>query len=132
MQYIYCFWWSVQTLTTVAEVPAPTNPLQKMYMSVLLMMGVIVLAITIGSAGDMVENANREKLDLQAKCDDAKSFLMQNKIGGQLEQRIKNYLDYLWIAKDVRSANVLKTLPDNLRFDPSILALVSSSSSFSC
>lgn len=102
-------------MTTVAEVPAPTNPLQEIYMSVLLMMGVIVLAITIGSAGDMVENANREKLDLQAKCDDAKSFLMQNKIGGQLEQRIKNYLDYLWIAKNVRSANVLKTLPDNLR-----------------
>lgn len=78
-------------------------------------MGVIVLAITIGSAGDMVDNANREKLDLQAKSDSAKSFLRQHKIGGLLEQRIKNYLDYLWIAKDVRSANVLKTLPDNLR-----------------
>lgn len=84
-------------------------------MSVLLMMGVIVLAITIGSAGDMVENASREKLDLQAKCDNAKSFLKQHKIGGQLELRIKNYLDYLWIAKDVRSANVLQSLPTNLR-----------------
>lgn len=99
----------------MAEVEAPTTPLQELYMSVLLMMGVVVLAITIGSAGDMVENANREKLELQAKSDNAKSFLKQNKIGGMLEQRIKNYLDYLWIAKDVRSANVLKTLPDNLR-----------------
>lgn len=106
----------MQTLTTVAEVPAPTTPQQELYMSVLLMMGVVLLAITIGSAGDMVENANREKLDLQTKCDYAKSFLKQNRIGGQLEQRIKNYLDYLWIAKDVSSANVLKSLPDNLRF----------------
>lgn len=80
------------------------------------MMGVVVLAITIGSAGDMVENANREKLELQAKCDNSKFFLKQNKIGGALEQRIKNYLDYLWIAKDVRSANVLNALPDNLKY----------------
>ena len=115
-QYIYCFWWSVQTLTTVAEVPPPKTPIQELYMSVLLMMGVVLLAITIGSAGDMVENANREKLDLQDKCDSAKSFLKQNKIGGLLEQRIKNYLDYLWIAKDVRSSNVLNTLPVNLRY----------------
>lgn len=114
-QYIYCFWWSVQTLTTVAEVAPPTTPIQELYMSVLLMMGVVVLAITIGSAGDMVENANHEKLDLQAKCDSAKSFMKQNKTGGLLEQRIKNYLAYLWIAKDVRSTNVLDTLPDNLR-----------------
>lgn len=114
-QYIYCFWWSVQTLTTVAEVPPPKTPMQELYMSVLLMMGVVLLAITIGSAGDMVENANREKLDLQDKCDSAKSFLKQNKIGGLLEQRIKNYLDYLWIDKDVRSSNVLNTLPFNLR-----------------
>lgn len=89
--------------------------MQELYMSVLLMMGVVLLAITIGSAGDMVENANREKLDLQDKCDSAKSFLKQNKIGGLLEQRIKNYLDYLWVAKDVRSSNVLNTLPVNLR-----------------
>lgn len=115
VQYIYCFWWSVQTLTTVAEVPPPTNWYQELYMSMLLMLGVIILAITIGSAGDMVENANREKLELQMKCDYAKSYLRQNRITGQLEVRIKNYLDYLWIAKDVHSADVLRSLPDNLR-----------------
>lgn len=114
-QYIYCFWWSVQTLTTIAEVAAPTNYYQEIYMSVLLMIGVIILAITIGSAGDMVENANRQSLELQKKCDYAKSFLKQNKITGQLETRIKNYLDYLWIAKEVHQDDILKVLPDNLR-----------------
>jgi hypothetical protein len=114
-QYIYCFWWSVQTLTTIAEVPPPTNHQQEIYMTVLLMIGVIILAITIGSASEMVENAQRENLELQTKCDYAKSYLKQNKIGAELVARIKNYLDYLWIAKDVNQADVLRTLPDNLR-----------------
>lgn len=114
-QYVYCFWWSVQTLTTIAEVAAPTNYYQEMYMSVLLMIGVVILAITIGSAGEMVQNANRQNIELQMKCDYAKSFLKQNKITGQLEQRIINYLDYLWIAKDVHQDDVLDVLPENLR-----------------
>lgn len=114
-QYIYCFWWSVQTLTTIAEVPEPCNSYQEVYMSFLLMIGVVILAITIGSAADMVENANRQSLDLQQKCDYAKLFLKQHKIYGQLEARIKNYLDYLWIAKNVDLDEVLNVLPNNLR-----------------
>lgn len=114
-QYIYCFWWSVQTLTTIAEVPEPCNSYQEMYMSVLLMIGVVILAITIGSAADMVENANRQSLDLQQKCDYSKLFLKQHKIYGELEGRIKNYLDYLWIAKNVDLDEVLTVLPNNLQ-----------------
>lgn len=49
VQYVYCFWWSVQTLSTIAEVPSPTNFQQELYMSVLLMLGVVILAITIGN-----------------------------------------------------------------------------------
>lgn len=48
VQYIYCFWWSVLTLTTIGEVRQPTEYYQEMYMSVLLMVGVVILAITIG------------------------------------------------------------------------------------
>ena len=115
VQYIYCFWWSALTLTTVAEVPNPETYYQEIYMSVLLMTGVIILAITIGSAGDMVENANRRNLELQMKCDYAKSFLTQNKITGELEQRIKNYLDYLYITPDLQGGDVLEILPYNLQ-----------------
>ena len=115
VQYIYCFWWSVQTLSTIAEVPEPRKYYQELYMSALLMAGIIILAITIGSAGDMVENANRSSLDLQMKSDYAKSFLKQNKITGELETRIKNYLDYLWITPDVDQEDILVTLPFNLR-----------------
>ena len=115
VQYIYCFWWSALTLTTVAEVPEPTNHYQEIYMSILLMSGVIILAITIGSAGDMVENANRRNLELQVKCDYAKSFMTQNRITGELETRIKNYLDYLYITPDLQGGDVIEILPYNLR-----------------
>jgi cyclic nucleotide gated channel alpha 3 len=114
-QYIYCFWWSVQTLSTIAEVPPPTTYYEEIYMTILLMIGVVILAITIGSAGDMVENANRQKLELQQKCDYAKSFLNQHRITGTLEMRVKNYLNYLWITSDANLADDLGTLPSNLR-----------------
>ena len=44
------------------------------------MSGVILLAITIGSAADMVQNAKRHNIELQMKCDYAKSYLKQNNI----------------------------------------------------
>ncbi len=50
VQYIYCFWWSVLTLTTIGEVQQPNEYYQEMYMSILLMIGVIILAITIGNS----------------------------------------------------------------------------------
>ena len=78
------------------------------------MIAVVIVAITIGSAAQMVENANRRSLDLQMKSDYAKSFMKQNKITGELETRIKNYLDYLWISSDA-DQEVLNSLPDNLR-----------------
>jgi hypothetical protein len=78
------------------------------------MIAVVIVAITIGSAAQMVENANRHSLDLQIKSDYAKSFMKQNKITGGLETRIKNYLDYLWISSDA-DQEVLNSLPDNLR-----------------
>ena len=115
VQYIFCFWWSVLTLTTIGEVPQPTIYYQEMYMAVLLMIGVIILAITIGSAAGMVQNANSRSLELQMKSDYAKTFLKQNKISGELETRIHSYLDYLWIAPDLNQGDVLDCLPDNLR-----------------
>ncbi len=63
----------------------------------------------------MVENANSRSIELQRKSDCAKSFLKQNKITGELEDRIIQYLDYLWIAPDVNEDEVLESLPDNLR-----------------
>lgn len=68
-----------------------------------------------GSAADMIENANSRSIELQRKSDCAKSFLKQNKITGELEERIKQYLDYLWISPDVNEDEVLESLPANLK-----------------
>lgn len=114
VQYIYCFWWSVLLMTTIAEVPPPVYYYEEIFMSIEYMIGVVIIAITIGSAAQMVENANRQSLDLQMKGDCAKTFLKQHKIVGELEIRIKNYLDYLWISSDANQ-DVLNSLPTNLR-----------------
>ena len=79
------------------------------------MSGVLLLAITIGSAANMVQNANSRNIELQMKCDYAKSYLNQKKITGELEIRIKSYLDYLWISNDVNQTEILKNLPYILR-----------------
>ena len=101
-------------MTTIAEVPPPVYYYEEIFMSIEYMIGVVIIAITIGSAAQMVENANRHSLDLQMKGDYAKTYLKQNKISGELELRIKNYLDYLWISSDANQ-EVLNSLPDNLR-----------------
>ena len=106
---------SKKILNQFPKIPSPTNYVQEMYMSFLLMSGVILLAITIGSAADMVQNANRRSIELQMKCDYAKSYLKQKKITGELETRIKSYLDYLWISNDDNQTEVLNNLPFILR-----------------
>ena len=46
-------------MTTIAEVPPPVYYYEEIFMSIEYMIGVVIIAITIGSAAQMVENANR-------------------------------------------------------------------------
>lgn len=117
-QYIYCFWWSTQTLTTIAEVQPPVQYYQEIYMSFLLMLGVIVLAIVIGSTRTMFANANLQRDELQGKCDRVKEFLKKHKIDDTFGKRIQTYFDYLWMSPTLDQADsTLEYLPNKLSDD---------------
>lgn len=63
----------------------------------------------------MVENANSRSIELQMQCDYAKTYMKQNKITGELESRVKQYLNYLWLSTELSNVDVLDCLPDNLK-----------------
>jgi cyclic nucleotide gated channel alpha 3 len=114
-QYFFCLWWSTLTLTTIAEVNMPENYYEEIYMSILLMIGVIILATVIGSTRNMFTNATLQRESLQSKCDSVKEFLKIHKIDDLFGSRVQTYFDYLWSSPNLdQQDNVLECLPNKL------------------
>ena len=115
-QYIYCFWWSTLTLTTIAEVNKPILFFEELYMVFLLILGIIILAYVIGSTTNMFKNVNMQRMALQIKCDNVKKFLKDHNVGPTFEKRVNIYLDYLWSLPNLdQQDSVLDILPDILK-----------------
>lgn len=115
-QYIYCFWWSTLTLTTIAEVNPPVTFYEEFYMTFLLLLGVIILAYVIGSTTNMFKNVNMQRMVLQTKCDNVKKFLKDHNVDAAFEKRVNIYLDYLWSLPNLdQQDSVLDILPGILR-----------------
>ena len=114
-QYIYCFWWSVLTLTTIGEVNFSVYAFENIYLSLLLVSGLVVLAIVIGSTRNMFNNANSQRDSLQEKVDSVKEFLKTHKIEDKFGARVQTYFDYLWSSPNLdQKDNVLECLPSKL------------------
>ena len=114
-QYIYCLWWSVLSLTTIAEITFPTYSFEFIYTSFLFLFGIIVIAILVGSTSDMFSNANSQRDSLQEKVDSVKEFLRTHNIEDQFGSRIQTYFDYLWASPTLdQQDNVLECLPSKL------------------
>jgi cyclic nucleotide gated channel alpha 3 len=114
-QYIYSLWWSVLSLTTIAEIVFPVYSYEFIYTSFLFLLGIIVLATLVGSTSNMFENANSQRDALQEKVDLVKEFLKTHNIEDKFGSRVQAYFDYLWSSPTLdQQDNVLECLPSKL------------------
>ncbi|XP_034029218.1 cyclic nucleotide-gated channel cone photoreceptor subunit alpha-like [Thalassophryne amazonica] len=120
-QYIYCFYWSTLTLTTIGETPPPVQDTEYLFVVVDFLTGVLIFATIVGNVGAMISNMNAARVEFQAKIDAIKQYMQFRKVSKDLEARVVKWFDYLWTEeKTCDEKQVLKNLPDKLKAELAI------------
>lgn len=120
-QYIYCFYWSTLTLTTIGETPPPVRDIEYFFVVADFLTGVLIFATIVGNVGAMISNMNTERVEFQAKIDSIKQYMQFRKVSKDLEARVVKWFDYLWTEdKTCDEKQVLKNLPDKLKAEIAI------------
>lgn len=120
-QYVYCFYWSTLTLTTIGETPPPVRDIEYFFVVVDFLTGVLIFATIVGNVGAMISNMNAARVEFQAKIDSIKQYMQFRKVTKDLEARVVKWFDYLWTEeKTCDEKLVLKNLPDKLKAEIAI------------
>uniref|UniRef100_A0A3B4AQ07 Cyclic nucleotide-binding domain-containing protein n=1 Tax=Periophthalmus magnuspinnatus TaxID=409849 RepID=A0A3B4AQ07_9GOBI len=120
-QYIYCFYWSTLTLTTIGETPPPVRDIEYFFVVCDFLTGVLIFATIVGNVGAMISNMSAARVEFQAKIDSIKQYMQFRKVSKELEHRVVKWFDYLWTEeKTCDEKQVLKNLPDKLKAEIAI------------
>ena len=115
-QYIYSFYWSTLTLTTIGETPQPVQDVEYLFVTIDFLVGVLVFATIVGNIGSMITNMNAARAEFQNKMDAVKQYMVFRKVGKSLEHRVIKWFDYLWSNKQAMDEeSVMNLLPDKLK-----------------
>lgn len=120
-QYIYCFYWSTLTLTTIGEVPMPERDEEYLFVVIDFLIGLLIFATIVGNIGSMITNMNAARADFQHKMDSVKQWMKFRKVNKELEERIIKWFDYLWANRQTLDEDaVTAILPDRLKAETAI------------
>lgn len=78
--YLYGYFWSTLTLTTIADIPQPTNDAEYCFLIVDFLTGVLIFATIVGKVGSMVSNMNAQRAEFQQRLDGIKRYMEFRKV----------------------------------------------------
>ncbi|OQR72895.1 cyclic nucleotide-gated cation channel-like [Tropilaelaps mercedesae] len=120
-QYIYSFYWSTLTLTTIGEVPVPERDSEYVFVVIDFLVGVLIFATIVGNVGSMITNINAARAEFQHRMDSIKQYMEFRKVSKELENRVIKWFDYLWTNKQsLDEERITGVLPDKLKAEIAI------------
>lgn len=115
-KYIYSFYWSTLTLTTIGELPEPQTNLEYVFVITDYLLGILMFATLVGNVGSIIANMHKNRTRFQNKMDNIKSYMKQTKVPDHLQERVIKWFDYLWTHDHpVDENHALNSLPDKLK-----------------
>ena len=79
-QYIYSFYWSTLTLTTIGETPQPEQDSEYLFVTIDFLLGVLIFATIVGNIGSMITNMNASRADFRNKMNSIKQYMSFRKV----------------------------------------------------
>ncbi|XP_031631411.1 cyclic nucleotide-gated cation channel subunit A isoform X2 [Contarinia nasturtii] len=120
-QYIYSFYWSTLTLTTIGETPTPENDIEYLFVVADFLAGVLIFATIVGNIGSMISNINVSRVEFQNRMDGVKQYMAFRKVGHELEARVIRWFAYTWARSGaLDEERVLSALPDKFKAEIAI------------
>lgn len=120
-QYLYSFYWSTLTLTTIGEVPGPVTDWEFVFVICNYLVGVLIFATIVGMVGGIVTNMNSHRTEFQSRLDSIKQYMRYRSVGKDLQARVIKWFDYLWTSKhSLEEHKLLQSLPDKLKAEVAI------------
>lgn len=120
-QYLFCFYWSTLTLTTIGELPGPVRDEEFAFVIFDFLIGVLIFATIVGMVGGIITNMNVRRTEFQEKLDNLKQYMGYRRVGKDLQDRVIKWFDYLWTNNhSLNEEKILQSLPDKLQAEIAI------------
>ena len=120
-QYLFSFYWSTLTLTTIGEVPGPVKDVEFVFVILDFLVGVLIFATIVGMVGGIITNMNIRRTDFQSRLDNIKQYMRYRSVSKDLQAKVIKWFDYLWTNNhSLGEQEILQSLPDKLKAEIAI------------
>lgn len=122
--YIRSLYWCITTIATIGYgdyYPNHGSNLQIIYTIVVQLLGVGMYSYIIGNVATLIANIDTARSDFLNRMEQVKNFMHLRKIPKGIQNRIKDYYNYIWETRRSVSKNDLLTeLPHTLKMEVSL------------
>ena len=120
-QYLFSFYWSTLTLTTIGELPGPVTDGEYAFVIIDFLIGVLIFATIVGMVGGIITNMNMRRAEFQEKLDNMKQYMRYRHVDKYLQDRIIEWFDYQWTNNQtLNEEKILQSLPNKLQAEIAI------------
>jgi len=93
-RYVYGLYWSL--VVSLGNDFAPEDMGQRLYSTAILIIGIFLYAIIVGSASSLMTNLDHNAAMKKRQMDDINYYMMFHKVPTHLQNKVRAYYEYQW------------------------------------
>ncbi|KAL3524399.1 hypothetical protein ACH5RR_017233 [Cinchona calisaya] len=118
-KFIYCFWWSLQNLSSLGQGLKTSTYVWEICFAVLISIsGLVLFAFLIGNMQTYLQSTTLRLEEMRVKRHDLEHWMSNRLLPENLRVRIRKHEQYKWQeTRGVDEENLIQSLPKDLRRD---------------